>query len=138
MEFKVRKTKETDFLAIIKLLKDTGLLNIDLTEAKFKKLLGRNGDYCFVAETDGNIVGTAFGMTDEALHGYTYKVAVSEKYRRNKIASKLSNTIDEQFQKAGVKIRFAHVKQNNKPSIKLLESLNFKHRETHQLMDKGL
>ena len=137
MEVKIRETKETDFEEISNLLKDTGLKDEYFTKEKFDKMLERNKAYCYVAEYNRKIIGSAFAMHDGAFRGYIQKIAVSRGYRRNGVAKSLIKTIIDKLEEIEIPLIFALTEKNNKPSVELLESLGFEVRYSHYLIDKG-
>ncbi len=135
MTITIREAREEDFEEISDLLIETNLADSYFTEDRFKKMLERNKGYCYVAETNGHIIGNAFATHDGAFRGYIQKVAVTEKYRRKEIASKLIKTIIGKLEEAEILLIFALVEKSNDPSIKLLQSLGFEIRESHYLID---
>lgn len=137
MTINIRETREKDFERISALLRSTNLRDSYFTEDKFRKMLKRNRGYCYVAEDDGRIIGSAFATHDGAFRGHIQKVAVVEKYRRQGIASRLMGTIIQKLEEAEIPLIFAHTEKDNKASIKLLESLGFEIRDSHYLIDRG-
>lgn len=133
----VRATREEDFEAVAKILEAAKLKDTYFNQQTFKKMLERNRGYCFVAEYERKIVGTAFATHDGAFRGYIQKVATDRTLRRQKIASKLVRRILEEFEKLNIPLVFAHVEKNNNPSLELLKSLGFEIRDSHYLLDKG-
>ena len=137
MSIDIRETIEEDFEGISALLRDTNLKDSYFTEDKFRKMLERNRGYCYIAEDDGKIVGSAFAMCDCAFRGYIQKVAVAEEYRRQGVASRLVETIIQKLEEAEIPLIFTHAEKDNKPSIELLKTLGFEIRDSHYLIDRG-
>lgn len=87
----IRKMKIEDYEAVYGLwlsCKGMGLNTVDDSREGIEKFLRRNPDTCFVAETDGVIVGAIIAGSD-GRRGYIYHTAVSPDQRRQGIASKL-------------------------------------------------
>lgn len=68
--------------------KGMGLNSIDDSRNGIERFLKRNPDTCFVAETNGVIIGAILAGND-GRRGYIYHTAVSPDQRRKGIASKL-------------------------------------------------
>ncbi len=134
----IRKIKEKDYKQISELLQRNKMISDEFTKKKFNKVIHRNKGFCYVAEIDGKIVGTVFGMHDGAFHGYIGKLLVAKDYRRQKIASELVSKLVDRFKKNGIYLVFAHVEKKNKPSLKLLKSLRFEIQNSHYLIDRRL
>lgn len=137
MTINIRETQEEDFEGISALLRNTNFADSYFSDDKFRRMLDKNRGYCYVAEDDGRIVGSAFATHDGAFRGYIQKVAVAEEYRRQGVASRLMETIIQRFEKAEIPLIFAHVEKDNKPSLELLKSLGFEIRDSHYLIDRG-
>ncbi|HLC58349.1 MAG TPA: GNAT family N-acetyltransferase [Candidatus Nanoarchaeia archaeon] len=137
MTINLRETREDDFEGIAALLRDTKLIDPYFSSDKFVKMLARNSGYCYVAEDNGKIVGSAFATHDGAFRGHIQKVAVAQEYRRQGVASRLVETIVERFEGIEIPLIFAHADKTNEASIGLLKSLGFEVRDTHYLIDRG-
>lgn len=138
MVWNIRETREEDFEGVGEVLQEANLKDPHFTKEKFKKMLERNKGFCYVAEEKNKIVGTAFGMHDGAFRGYIGKVAVAKEYRKQKIASKLIETIIRKLGELEISLIFAHVKKENEASLQLFKSVGFKIRESRYLMDKRI
>jgi len=136
MSYKIRETREDDFLGVSKLLRETNLAD-NFTEDRFRKMLERNRGYCYVADDEGRIIGNAFGTHDGAFVGYIRKVAVDASYRHQKVATQLVQQILKKMDELEIPLIFAHVKKENEPSIELFESIGFEVRDSHYLIDRG-
>ena len=137
MVVNIRVTIESDFEGIASLLKSTNLADNYFTKEKFNMMIERNKGFCFVAEEDKKIVGSVFGNHDGAFRGYIQKIAVSEKYKRQGIASRLIITVLRRLDEIKIPLVFAHAEKNNTASIDLLKSLGFEIRDSHYLIDRG-
>lgn len=134
MTFKIRETRETDFSAITKLL-STGNVWAEFSKETFKKMLGKNKGFYLVAETEGQIVGTIFGVHDGGLLGYIYKLAVAKKYQRQGIATGLTYELLRRLKKAGTYWIFAHVYKTNKKGLPFFNAKGFKIRKDLVIID---
>ncbi len=129
----IRKTKESDFPAITKLLEDPNIAG-RATRKQFQRMLRKNEGLFFVAESDEKVIATIFGMHDGGYAGYIYKLAVAKDYRRKGIATLLLRKVIEQFKKAEIPVALALTGKTNKAAQKLLGSLGFSERRTAVLM----
>ena len=65
-----------------------GLNNLDDSKEGIGRFLERNPDTCFVAETDGDVVGTIL-IGNDGRRGYIYHTAVLENYQKQGIGKVL-------------------------------------------------
>ena len=135
-QVKIRKTTLTDFSNVAHILKACHLSGPWFTRTLFRKLLKKNKGLYLVAEMQGKIIGSVFAMEDGGYYGYLYKLAVLPTYRRYGIATKLINSALQVLAKHGIDWTFALVEKTNRASIKTLQSVGFKIRRTHYLIDK--
>ncbi len=68
--------------------KNMGLNDLDDSRAGIGRLLDRNPDTCFVAETDGELAGVILAGQD-GRRGYIYHMAVAEACRRRGVGAAL-------------------------------------------------
>jgi ribosomal protein S18 acetylase RimI-like enzyme len=76
--YNIRAMKIEDYKNIINLWKKTegvGLSGKDDSERSIKTFLGKNPNTCFVAETDGEIIGTIMAGND-GRRGHIYHLTV--------------------------------------------------------------
>ena len=100
----IRKMKIEDYEAVYGLwlsCKGMGLNTVDDSREGIEKFLRRNPDTCFVAETDGVIVGAIISGSD-GRRGYIYHTAVSPDKRRQGIASKLVDAAMSALENIGI------------------------------------
>ncbi|MBI4174623.1 MAG: GNAT family N-acetyltransferase [Candidatus Aenigmarchaeota archaeon] len=135
MNYSIRETRPTDFDAVYNLLEKGKIPISVLNEERFRKLLEKNGDCCFVAEADGIVVGNVFGMHDGAIRGYIGSLAVADDYRRRGIGKALVTKVLNVYKSLEIPRIFAHVEKTNDASIRLFKSLGIEPRETHYLID---
>jgi len=69
-----------------------GLNNLDDSRAGIKRYLLRNPDTCFVAEQEGNIIGT-FLCGHDGRRGYIHHTAVAENEQRLGVGTALVNAV---------------------------------------------
>jgi len=137
MKFKVRETLERDYQRIYSLLGESHLRDDYFNEENFKRMLARNPHLCYVAVCETTPIGTIFGTHDGAFRGYIQKLAVFEGMRRLGVGSALVERVLEQFDAENIPLIFAHVEKDNGASLALFNSLGFKIRESHCLIDRG-
>ncbi len=139
MTIKIRKAKGSDYEGIDNLLGNiyVKIKSKDFTKNKFVSFLKKNKSYCYVAEAKGKIIGNIFGSDDGAFTGYIQKLAVDKEYRRRGIAVKLIKIVIKEFNKNRIRIKYAHVRKDNKSSLELFKSLGFELRDSHHLADLG-
>lgn len=93
----IRKAVIEDYDAIYALwmsCRNMGFNSVDDSREGIARLLERNPETCFVAETDGAITGTVFAGSD-GRRGYIYHACVAEAHRHQGIGKALvSATLD--------------------------------------------
>ena len=107
----IRQTKPEDFNQIAGLLGEAEINLSSFTEERFRRMLERCGEYCFVAEYKGKIIGNVFGVTDGTFIGYIRRLAVTEGYRGHGVGKKLVKAVFERFDESNIPLIFAHVKK---------------------------
>ena len=137
MAVTIRETKIEDYAPIETLLEQAHLKDSYFDEVSFRRMLERNKGFCYVAELEGQVVGTLFGTHDGAFRGYIQKVAVNPDYRQHGIGSDLVRRTIEAFNEFPIPLIFAHIERTNIPSILLFRSLGFEIRDSHLLTDIG-
>lgn len=101
----------------------------------FYEMLKNYGDFFFVAEVEGNIVGyvmsraeTSFSFSSSPpffLRGHVVSLAVSSEFRRMKIGSSLMQSVHEEFKKHGIREVYLEVRVDNDPAISLYKKLGY-------------
>lgn len=86
-----------------------------------------SGHLMFVAEADGQIIGTAFGSHD-GRKGWINRLAVDPRYRRLGLAHRLVEHVEEALAREGIIIVAALVEAPNEPSLKLFRKLGYEER----------
>ncbi|MBO3762920.1 MAG: ribosomal protein S18-alanine N-acetyltransferase [Candidatus Brockarchaeota archaeon] len=101
----------------------------------FYEMLNTYGDFFFVAELKGDIVGyvmsrieTSFSFSSSPpffLRGHVVSLAVSSGFRRMGIGFSLMRTSHEEMKKHGVKEVYLEVRVDNDPAISLYKKLGY-------------
>lgn len=100
------------------------LNNIDDTFEGISKFLDRNPNTCFVAICDNIIVGVIL-VANDGRRGYIHHMAVSPKYRRLGIASKLVDVSLDALKAEGINKVACLVFADNEEGNKFWESKGF-------------
>jgi N-acetylglutamate synthase len=111
----IRTLSFGDYNAVIDLWKNTESMSQTSADEPepFSRFLENNSAYCFVAESNGNIIGTVLCGTDER-RGYLYHLAVLPEYRRQGLGSLLVNKSLAALQSRGIEKCHLFVYENNK------------------------
>lgn len=101
----------------------------------FYEMLNNYGDFFFVAELKGDIVGyvmsrveTSFSFSSSPpffMRGHVVSLAVSSNFRRMKIGSSLMQTTHEEMKKHGIREVYLEVRVDNTPAIALYKKLGY-------------
>lgn len=100
----IRQMRITDYENVYRLWKSTpgmGLNTIDDSREGIANYLNRNPTTSFVAEETGEIVGAILAGHD-GRRGYIYHAAVSMKFRKRGIGTKLVGSVMESLEKEGI------------------------------------
>ena len=81
--------------------KNMGFNNVDDSLAGITKLVNKNPKTCFVAETEGKIIGTVLAGNDGG-RGYVYHLCVDEEYRQRGIGKKLVDAMLDGMREEGI------------------------------------
>ena len=136
MEIKVRETREEDFEAVKGLLEKEGVIP-GFSKNMFRKMLKRNKGFYLVAESQGEVIGTVFGLHDGNLLGSVYKLAVAKEFQRQKVATILCKELLKKFRELNVDTVYSLVHKVNSKSIQFFKKLGFRIREDVYLMDNS-
>ena len=118
----VRKLEKRDIPAISAI--EAKSFSMPWSTEDFEKLLGR--DYCvyYVAEYDGQIVGSC-GMTISYGEGSIDNVVVDEDYRGKGIAHEMINTLLQEGDAQGIEAYTLEVRVSNKAAIAVYTDAGF-------------
>lgn len=108
--------------------KGMGLNNLDDSKDGIAKFLERNPETCFVAESDGKIIGIILTGHD-GRRGYIYHTAVNPESRRMGIASRLVDASLNALKQQGINKVALVVFDRNKDGNAFWEKLGFSVRE---------
>ena len=128
---KIRKMIIDDYDGIYQLWLNTpgmGLNTLDDSKEGIDKYLKRNPDTCFVAETDGEIIGVIMGGHD-GRRGFIYHTAVKVSERCSGIGSKLVDSVMDALTKEGIHKVALVVYSKNETGNKFWENRGFTTRE---------
>lgn len=100
----IRPMKKTDYEAVYKLWDETPEVLVNEKDDSYEKIAGfieMNPKLCFVAEEDGEIVGSIMGGFD-GRRGHLYHLVVKTDHRKNGLGKKLVEAVDEELTSMGV------------------------------------
>ncbi len=127
---KIRPMRPEDYDRVIALWQRAGLPFEPEGRDSFSSIsrqLQTSGHLMFVAEADGQIIGTAFGSHD-GRKGWVNRLAVDPRYRRRGVARQLVERVEEALVREGIIIVAALVEAPNEPSLKLFRALGYEER----------
>ncbi len=121
----LRNWDPNDYSQACELWKKCGLtLGASDTEQEIQRLIDRNPDLSFVADLNGEIIGTVLGGFD-GRRGLIHHLAVEEKFRGKGIGEALIVLLEEEMRKMKiVKINF-WLESTNKSLINYYEKLGY-------------
>lgn len=108
--------------------KGMGLNNLDDSQDGIARFLERNPNTCFVAETDGEVVGVIISGHD-GRRGYIYHTAVNPEYRRKGIAKGLVTSALNALKEQGINKVALLVFERNETANTFWEKIGFTARE---------
>ena len=106
-------------------------------------LFTSDGEFCFVAEQDGRLVGFALGsLIDKRKsawsYGYLTWLAVEPDLTRSGVASKLVDEITEAFILAGARMMIVDTDAENDAAIRFFRRHDFGNDDRHVYLSKNL
>ena len=106
-------------------------------------LFTSDGEFCFVAELDGTLVGFALGsLIDKRKsawsYGYLTWLAVEPDLTRSGVASKLVEAITEAFILAGARMMIVDTDAENDAAIRFFRRHDFGNDDRHVYLSKNL
>ena len=134
----IRPLKESDTNAVAALWREVFPNNPpwNIPERDIANKLKTQPELFFVAEIDGEIVGTALAGYD-GHRGWVYYVAASPKRRQTGIGKALMNRVEEELKKLGCVKLNLQVRASNKGVIEFYQKLGY-NIEDHVSMGKKL
>lgn len=130
----IRDTVPSDFRQVGNLLVLEQMLRGSMTQERFNSILEKNKGFCLVAETNGNVVGTAFGSHD-VLTGHISKVVVDKAYRGKGVGKAMVKELTKRLREAGVDLIYLHTRRDNRAAINFFQKCGFMLRQSHYLVD---
>ncbi len=130
MSVQIRQMKIEDYESVIALWQRAGLPFEPQGRDSFQAIsrqLQTSGHLMFVAEVDGQIIGTVFGSHD-GRKGWINRLAVDPPYRRQGLAQKLIAKVEGALAQEGLIIVAALVESPNGPSLELFRKLGYEER----------
>jgi ribosomal protein S18 acetylase RimI-like enzyme len=129
-----------DYREIINLWENTpgvGLSGKDDSKKSLKKFLEKNKNSCFVAEINGEIIGTIMAGND-GRRGHIYHLMVKPEHRNNGIGKKLLEKTEKELKKEGIRKIFLVVFKENKSGNKFWENNGYEIRKDLNYKDKRI
>ncbi len=126
----IRPMKLEDYDAVLALWERAGLPYEPHGRDSFSAIshqLHAVGHLMFVAEADGQIIGTVFGSHD-GRKGWINRLAIDPRYRRQGLAQRLIEEAENALAREGLTIVAALVEAPNEPSLKLFRKLDYEER----------
>jgi len=130
MNVQIRSMRIEDYDAVIMLWQRAGLSFEPQgrdSRAAISRQIEDSGHLMFVAEADGQIIGTVFGSHD-GRKGWINRLAVDPRYRRQGLAQQLIKRAEDALAREGLIIVAALVEAPNEPSLKLFRKLGYEER----------
>jgi diaminobutyrate acetyltransferase len=124
---KVRKASQEDFLKVHKFTAQCPPLE-NYPEHVYKIILRYFGDYCFIAEENGQIIGFAMGIVPQSIP-YTYflwDIGIDPSYQRQEIGTAILREIENELEKLGFIRIEVTIDPINTSSQKLFEKMGYK------------
>jgi ribosomal protein S18 acetylase RimI-like enzyme len=100
----IRKMLIEDYYVVYRLWANcpgVGLSSVDDSREGYERYLRRNPDTCFLAEEDGQVIGTILAC-DDGRRGHINHLAVAEDHRRRGVARKLTEAALDALRRQGV------------------------------------
>ena len=114
-----------------------GLNDIDDSRDGITRYLARNPATCFVAEEDGNLVGSVLAGHD-GRRGLIYHMTVSARHRRRGIGKALADAATDALRIQGISKVLLVVMKANESGNAFWETLGFKKRDDLDYRNKNL
>jgi diaminobutyrate acetyltransferase len=124
---KIRKATQDDFLKIHKFTAECPPLE-NYPEHVYKIILRYFGDYCFIAEDNGKIIGFVMGIVPQSIsHTYfLWDIGIDSSYQRQGIGTALLKEIENELEKLGFIRIEVTIDPVNTSSQKFFEEMGYK------------
>ncbi len=123
---RIRKATQEDFLSVHQFTAGCPPME-NYPEHVYKIILRYFGDYCFIAENEGQIIGFAMGIVPQSFPGtfFLWEVGVAPSYQGQGIGGKLVREVETELRKKGFNRIELTIDPVNIPSQKLFEKMGF-------------
>lgn len=107
------------------------------------RMFSSDGEFCFVADRDGEVVGFALGSFIDKrksawCYGYLVWIAVSPELGRSGVATRLMEAVTEAFLRAGARMMIVDTDAENHGAISFFQQHGFGNEDRHVYMSKNL
>jgi ribosomal protein S18 acetylase RimI-like enzyme len=116
---------------------EMGLRHLDDSQTGIGRFLARNRKTCFIAENDGNVVGTILSGHD-GRRGYFYHVCVAPAFRKRRYGERLVDAALAALKEEGIHKVALVVYAHNETGIAFWERLGWTRRNDLVYYDKAL
>lgn len=122
----IRKATQEDFLRVHQFTAGCPPME-NYPEHVYKIILRYFGDYCFIAEENGQIMGFAMGIVPQSFPGtfFLWEVGVAPSYQGQGIGGKLVREVENELGKLGFKRIEVTIDPVNLPSQKLFKKMGY-------------
>lgn len=127
---RIRAMTPDDYDAVLALMRESPGVAVRAADSReaVARYLARNPGLSFVAETDGRVVGCAFGGHD-GRRGYLHHLAVAADHRRRGIGTALATAVVEALAMQGIFKTHLDVFADNEAAISFWRSLGWQQRD---------
>lgn len=124
---RIRKATQEDFLSVHQFTAGCPPME-NYPEHVYKIILRYFGDYCFIAENEGQITGFVMGIVPQSFPGtfFLWEVGVAPSYQGQGIGGKLVREVETELRKKGFNRIELTIDPVNIPSQKLFEKMGYK------------
>lgn len=123
---RIRKATQEDFLKVHQFTSGCPPME-NYPEHVYKIILRYFGDYCFIAENEGQIIGFAMGIVPQSFPGtfFLWEVGVAPSCQGQGIGGILVREVENELRKKGFNRIELTIDPVNIPSQKLFEKMGF-------------
>lgn len=126
----IRECGQEEAASLLALWRKAGAtVGVTDTIEDIQLVMNHAGAIVLVAEQDGHIVGSVIGSFD-GWRGNIYRLAVDPDYRRQGLAHKLVDEVDDRLAKMGVKRITALVEKDHPWAVGFWNSQGYQHDQT--------
>ncbi|MGQ9544082.1 MAG: GNAT family N-acetyltransferase [Candidatus Bathyarchaeia archaeon] len=132
----IRRVEEADFLEIMRVAADCAPIPLE-RDSIYHCFTRYFADTCFVAESQGRIVGFVLGWISQVDYtvAYIHNVCVASDMRKRRIATNLYNRFIGTVKARGCRKVFLIINPKNKTSLNFHQALGFKISEEGEVID---